>query len=220
MLKEQKKGYIQKLFKQEIRFKDGNGEGYPEWKVTKLNKIAIKISKKNKDFSVSNVISNSAKNGLVSQNDYFDKDIANKENIGGYYIISKGDFVYNPRISLEAPYGPINIYHGENDGIVSPLYTCFSIEDKSVNKEFIYYYFKSSLWYRYIYINGDSGARHDRVSIKDSAFFEMDMFLPCQKEQEKIVQFLSKIDEKIRLEQQKMDDLQAQKKGFMQQIFI
>ncbi|MBT0788174.1 restriction endonuclease subunit S [Bacillus cereus] len=220
LLKEQKKGYIQKLFKQEIRFKDGNGEGYPEWKVTKLNKIAIKISKKNKDLSVTNVISNSAKNGLVSQNDYFDKDIANKENIGGYYIISKGDFVYNPRISSEAPYGPINIYHVENDGIVSPLYTCFSIEDKSVNKEFIYYYFKSSLWHRYIYINGDSGARHDRVSIKDSVFFEMDMLLPCQKEQEKIVQFLSKIDEKIRLEQQKMDDLQARKKGFMQQMFI
>ncbi|PDZ86114.1 restriction endonuclease subunit S [Bacillus toyonensis] len=220
LLKEQKKGYMQKIFKQEIRFKDNHGEEYPEWRDIKLNTIATKISKKNKELAVTNVISNSAKNGLISQQDYFDKDIANQENIGGYYIISKGDFVYNPRISLEAPYGPINIYHGVNDGIVSPLYTCFRIEDKQINKDFIYYYFKSSLWHRYIYINGDSGARHDRISIKDSAFFEMDMFLPCQKEQEKIVRFLTKIDERIQLEQQKMNDLQEQKKGLMQQMFI
>ncbi|PEL93091.1 restriction endonuclease subunit S [Bacillus wiedmannii] len=218
LLKEQKKGYMQRIFKQEICFKGKNGEGYPEWKSTTLNKVATKISKKNKDLSVTNVISNSAKNGLISQNDYFDKDIANKENIGGYYVISKGDFVYNPRISSEAPYGPINIYHGDFDGIVSPLYTCFRVEN--VNREFMYYYFKSSLWYKYIYINGDSGARHDRVSIKDSTFFEMNILLPCKQEQEKIAGFLSDFDRKIQLEQQKLQELQEQKAGFMQQMFV
>lgn len=44
---------------------------------------------------------------------------------------------------------------------VSPLYTCFSVKD--INKEYLYHYFKGTLWYKYIYMHGDSGARHDRV---------------------------------------------------------
>ncbi|KAB2420324.1 MULTISPECIES: restriction endonuclease subunit S [Bacillus cereus group] len=218
LLKEQKKGYMQKVFKQEIRFKDEDGRDYKSWIYKPLSKIADKISKKNRDLVVTNVISNSASKGLISQIEYFEKDIANKENIGGYYVISTDDFVYNPRISSEAPYGPVNIYNNKADGIVSPLYTCFRLKDS--NKKFIYYYFKSSLWHKYVYTNGDSGARHDRVSIKDSTFFEMPIALPSLEEQEKIASFLSKLDEKIQLEQQKLTALEEQKKGFMQQMFV
>ncbi len=218
LLKEQKKGYMQKIFKQEIRFRDEDGRDYKSWIYKPLSKIADKISKKNKDLVVTNVISNSASRGLISQIEYFEKNIANKENIGGYYVISTGDFVYNPRISSEAPYGPVNIYTNKADGIVSPLYTCFRLKES--NKKFIYYYFKSSLWYKYVYTNGDSGARHDRVSIKDSTFFEMPIALPSLEEQVKIANFLSKLDEKIQLEQQKLEILKQQKKSFMQQMFI
>lgn len=218
LLKEQKKGYMQKVFKQEIRFKDKDGRDYKSWIYNPLSKIADKISKKNKDLVVTNVISNSASKGLISQIEYFEKGIANKENIGGYYVISTGDFVYNPRISSEAPYGPVNIYTNKADGIVSPLYTCFRFKES--NKKFIYYYFKSSLWHKYVYTNGDSGARHDRVSIKDSTFFEMPIALPSLEEQEKIATFFSKLDGKIQLEQQKLEALHQQKKGFMQQMFI
>ncbi|MEJ7480526.1 restriction endonuclease subunit S, partial [Staphylococcus pasteuri] len=31
LLKQQKKGYMQKIFSQEIKFKDENGNDYPEW---------------------------------------------------------------------------------------------------------------------------------------------------------------------------------------------
>ena len=47
--------------------------------------------------AITNVICNSAKQGLIPQRDYFDKDIANSDNTGGYYIIETNDFVYNPR---------------------------------------------------------------------------------------------------------------------------
>ena len=40
-------------------------------------------------------------------------------------------------------------------------------------------------------MSGDSGARHDRVSIKDETFFEMPINLPCEQEQDKIASFLS-----------------------------
>lgn len=209
---------MQKVFKGELRFKDGAGDSFDEWTLKSLNIIADKISKKNKDLKVQNVITNSASRGLISQNEYFEKDIANKNNIEGYYVIAEGDFVYNPRISSEAPCGPVNIYYGEEEGIVSPLYTCFRLKD--CHKEFVHQYFKSTLWHKYIYENGDSGARHDRVSIKDSTFFEMPILLPCYEEQQKIAGFFEKFELKIKVEKEKLKELEEQKQGFMQQMFI
>ena len=96
------------------------------WKVVRLGEIAEKSILKNRNNSIKLVLSNSAINGLVAQNEYFDKDIANKENIQDYYIVHLGDFVYNPRISQNAPTGPIN-RNMFSKGIVSPLYTVFSV---------------------------------------------------------------------------------------------
>lgn len=218
LLKEQKKGYIQKIFSGELRFKNLDGKEFPKWKVIKLNNFASKIITKNKNLAVKNVISNSAKNGLISQKDFFDKEIANQENIDGYYVISNGDFVYNPRISNDAPYGPINIYKGTKDGIVSPLYMCFSVKD--INKEYLYHYFKGTVWYKYIYMHGDSGARHDRVSIKDSTFLEMPILVPSIAEQNLIANFASTLQNKIDNEEKKLEVLLNQKQAFMQQMFV
>lgn len=198
-----------------LRFKEFDGE----WEEKKLEEISEKLTRKNKELKVTNVISNSASQGLVSQRAYFEKDIANKDNIDGYYIISKGDFVYNPRISKEAPYGPISIYHDNEDGIVSPLYTCFRILKESAFPIYLYYFFKSTSWHKYIYKNGDSGARHDRVSIKDATFFKLPVKLSTLEEQKKIGTFFEVMDKKIQLQQQKIDLLQEQKKGYMQKIF-
>lgn len=218
LLKKYQKGLMQKIFKQEFRFKKYNGQEYPEWKKVQLNQVAEKITEKNKDFRVENVVSNSAKLGLVPQHDYFDKDIANRQNTDGYYVISEGDFVYNPRISTEAPYGPINIYEFTEQGIVSPLYLCFKV--KNINRKFLFYYFQTNLWYKFIYLHGDSGARHDRISIKDSEFFKLQVVYPTLEEQNKIVQFLKTIEDKLKLETNKLELLQNQKQGLMQQMFI
>lgn len=217
-LREYKKGMLQKIFSRELRFKDENGDDFEGWEYKKLNDFAEKITRKNKGFLVKNVISNSSKFGLIPQKDYFDKDIANKDNIDGYYVISKGNFVYNPRISNDAPYGPVSTYIYDDEGVVSPLYLCFKVE--GISKGFLSYFFKSDLWYKHIYLNGDSGARHDRVSIKDKEFFELSIPYPCSKEQQKITDFLSKLDEKIEKEESKLEAFQEQKKGFMQQMFI
>ena len=166
------------------------------WDRKKLSDYVKKITRKNSNNVIKNVICNSAQNGLIPQLDFFDKEIANNENTAGYYIISNGDFVYNPRKSLSAPYGPVNIYKYDSDGIVSPLYLCFSVDD-CINKSFLLQRFKSTCWYRYIYLNGDSGARHDRVSIKDEVFLSQPINLPNAEEQAVIAEFLEKIDERI-----------------------
>lgn len=218
LLKVQKKGLMHKIFSQEFRFKDEVGEEFPEWENKSLKHFATKILKKNTDSKISSVISNSAKHGLVSQRSYFKKDIANELNINGYYVISNEDFVYNPRISSESPFGPIHMYTAHDDGIVSPLYLCFKTQN--IKSNFLKYFFISSLWHKHIYTHGDSGARHDRVSIKDSNFFEMIIPIPSLNEQEKINRFLYDIDRKIILEKERLDYLFEMKNGFMQQMFI
>ena len=188
------------------------------WDRKKLSDYVKKITRKNSNNVIKNVICNSAQNGLIPQLDFFDKEIANNENTAGYYIISNGDFVYNPRKSLSAPYGPVNIYKYDSDGIVSPLYLCFSVDD-CINKSFLLQRFKSPCWYRYIYLNGDSGARHDRVSIKDEVFLSQPINLPNAEEQAVIAEFLEKIDKRILVQNKIISDLKVLKKELCNRYF-
>ena len=174
-----------------LRFPEFSGE----WENLRLSDFATKITKKNKGNIVKNILCNSANLGLVPQGNYFDREIANTENTDGYYVICNGDFVYNPRKSTAAPFGPVNIYEGEDAGIISPLYLCFSIHN--IFPKFLYYRFKSSAWHSYVYSHGDSGVRFDRVSIKDDVFFDMPVYKPAQDEQIKIATILQLIDERI-----------------------
>ena len=173
---------------------------------------------KNKNGLVDNVICNSAKNGLMPQRDFFDKDIANTENTNGYYIIQENDFVYNPRKSNEAPYGPISMYKYKDKGIVSPLYLCFRAT-KEIHPRYFEMYFKSSVWHKYIYFAGDSGARYDRVSIKDDVFFEMPINIPSLPEQQKIADFLSLVDRRIEKQRQLVESLKKYKRGLFLKLY-
>ncbi len=188
------------------------------WQSTLLSSVFAKNTKKNIDGQISNVICNSAKQGLIPQREYFDKDIANSDNTTGYYIIEENDFVYNPRKSTDAPYGPISSYKNAEAGIVSPLYLCFRAK-KEINPSFFEWYFRSSVWHRYVYISGDSGARHDRVSIKDDTFFAMPINLPSAPEQEHISSFLEKIDLRIEMQRDLVENLKKYKRGLLSYYF-
>ena len=187
---------------------------FSDWTKELLSDVFKKISTKNKDGSVTNVISNSAKNGLIPQIDYFDKEIANSDNTAGYYIINKGDFVYNPRKSTEAPFGPISVYEYDKTGIVSPLYLCFQ-PLKAINTDYYKWYFKAPVWHRYVYMSGDSGARHDRVSMRDEVFFSMPLSRPDIEEQKKISEFLNRLDKRIELQQALVENLKLYKRGVL-----
>ncbi len=82
------------------------------------------------------------------------------------------------------------------------------------NAFFAKWFFKSNKWHKYIYLNGDNGARDDRVSIKDESFFKMPLAIPNNPfEQEKIVNFLNLIDKKIKYVNKKFIALKKYKKG-------
>ncbi|WP_211436575.1 restriction endonuclease subunit S [Campylobacter sp. RM16189] len=186
------------------------------WRVVRLGDVAEKVSTKNKDSFINLVLSNSATNGIVVQNEYFDKDIANKNNIQDYYIVDYGDFVYNPRISINAPTGPIN-RNLISIGIVSPLYTVFRVEDEKKAK-FLSYFFKSIFWYNQVKSVANYGARHDRINITDKDFFSLEILLPPIDEQEKIAEILSTWDRAINLTAELIKSKKEFKKGLMQNL--
>ena len=182
-----------------------------------LSSVFAKNTQKNTDGRITNVICNSAKQGLIPQREYFDKDIANSDNTNGYYIIEENDFVYNPRKSSDAPYGPISSYKYTEAGIVSPLYLCFRAK-KEINPAFFEWYFRSSAWHRYVYMSGDSGARHDRVSIKDDTFFAMPINIPSAHEQAQIANFLERIEQRIETQRALVDSLKKYKRGVVRTL--
>ena len=180
-----------------IRFK-----GYTEdWEQRKLNEIADKVSEKNKNNEFSEPFTNSAEQGIIRQKDYFDREIVNNENLNGYYIVRNDDFIYNPRISVTAPVGPINRNRLGRNGVMSPLYTVFRTHD--IDNLYLEFYFKTTKWHRFMKLNGDSGARFDRFTISSTQFMEMPIPYPTLEEQQKIGEYFDSLDNLITLHQRK-----------------
>lgn len=202
-----------------VRFKRDDGSSYPAWKEYSISDLFTKIGNKNKDGKNTNVITNSAEFGLIPQREYFDKDIAVEGNTGNYTIIQTGDFVYNPRKSSYAPMGPFNCYRLEEDGIVSPLYSCLRPKDV-LNPEYLLWYFQTDKWYGYVNDHGaQNGARHDRVGMTDKILMGIPVTAPCEEEQQRIADFLSSVDEVISTSEQEVANLETQKKAVMKKFF-
>lgn len=203
-----------------LRFKADDGSEFPDWEEKKVANLFSKIKEKNKDGKIQNVITNSAEFGLINQRDFFDKDIAVDGKTENYTIIKTGDFVYNPRKSKQAPYGPFNCYQLEEHGIVSPLYMCLRTKGIA-NAEYLLWYFQSGAWYRFIYENGaQNGARHDRVGMTDSLMQDIPVYVPRSlEEQQKIADFLSTIDTVIEKQKVTVEAWEERKKGVMQKLF-
>ena len=196
-----------------IRFK-----GFTDaWEQRKLGEICEKITMKNTNMDVTETFTNSAEFGIISQRDFFDHDIAKQDKIDGYYIVHPEDFVYNPRISVTAPVGPINRNKLGRCGVMSPLYSVF--RPNGMDNTFLEQFFKSSYWHSFMRLNGDSGARSDRFSIKDSVFFDMPIPCPNLQEQESVGRFLYSIDNLITLHQRKYDSLVNVKKAMLEKMF-
>lgn len=163
------------------------------------------MTEKNKDNLYDEPFTNSAEQGIISQKDYFDREVVNEENLDGYYVVQDNDFVYNPRVSVTAPVGPINRNKLGRNGVMSPLYTVFRIHD--VDAGYLEYYFKTTSWHRFMKLNGDSGARFDRFSIASSLFMEMPIPYPNIEEQARIGEYFDTLDTLITLHQRKKHQL-------------
>ena len=188
------------------------------WEQRKLGEIADKVTEKNLDGNITEVLTNSAEYGVINQTEFFDHAVAKESNIAGYYVIAPGDFVYNPRISATAPVGPIRRNTLGIHGVMSPLYTVFRLTD-AVDGTYLSHFFKTNGWHGFMKLEGNSGARSDRFSIGDATFFEMPIPVPSSSEQHAIGSFFSRLDDLITLHQRKYDKLVIFKKSMLEKMF-
>ncbi|HAT7517017.1 TPA: restriction endonuclease subunit S [Kluyvera ascorbata] len=218
LLCQYKKGMMQKIFNQEVRFKDDNGKPFPKWNTLQLKEVAIRVTRKNKENN-NTILTISGRDGLVDQMTYFNKQIASK-NVTGYYLIRKGEFAYNKSYSQGYPMGAIKMLSNYEKGVVSTLYICFKLNDEQ-SCDFYQHYFESGLQNRAIEKVAQEGARnHGLLNIGVNDFFDIELQVPGLAEQNKIARFLSAIENRIAIKRAELDMLKNWKQGLLQQMFV
>lgn len=217
-LEEYKRGVMQRIFSQELRFTRPDGSAYPNWEEKRLGEIAERITQRNTELN-ENVLTISAQEGLINQLKYFNNSVAAK-NISGYYLLHRDDFAYNKSYSKGYPMGAIKRLNNYPKGIVSTLYICFRNKKEFANS-FAEQYFESGIHNRELEKVAQEGARnHGLLNIGVGDFFDTIVLLPCLDEQRQIADFLSAIDDKISLLNQQITSTEQYKKGLLQQMFV
>ncbi|MCG1311398.1 restriction endonuclease subunit S [Staphylococcus epidermidis] len=188
------------------------------WISYKLNDISERVTRKNQNLESQRPLTISGQLGLIDQIEYFNKSVSSK-NLTNYTLIKKGEFAYNKSYSNGYPLGAIKKLERYDLGILSSLYICFSFNE-NIDKNFMKNYFESTKWHREVANIAVEGARnHGLLNIPVNDFFNINIKLPIQYEQEKIGAFFSKLDHQIELEEKKLELLEQQKRGYMQKIF-
>lgn len=194
-LEEQKKGYMQKIFSQELRFKDENGNDYPEWEIKKLMQIAkVKTGSKN--------VQDNIQDGKYK---FFDRSVEVK-------YLNTFDFDETAII-----------YPGEGSKFLPRYFSgkyslhqrAYSIYDININNNYLYYYLSLQNNHFLKYAVGSTVK-----SLRMSGFDKLKVMVPKNSEQEKIGSFFKNLDEFIEKQANKVELLKQRKQSFLQKMFV
>ena len=153
--------------------------------------------------------------GLFYQSDYFNKEVASKDNTG-YKVLRKNQLVFSPQ---NLWLGNINVNSTFEIGIVSPSYKIFSFSENAI-VDFCKYFLKSSkMMFEYEQCS-EQGASIVRRNLNMDLFLNIPILLPKLEEQKQIVSFLTKIDQKIQTEKAILEQLEIQKKYLLKEMFV
>ena len=204
------KGLSENLFSQKIRFKKFE----KKWEVKTLGEILIEINERTINSNQYRVLSSTAK-GLFYQSDYFNKEVASKDN-AGYKILKINQLVFSPQ---NLWLGNINVNTTYEIGIVSPSYKVFSFNEKAIVSYCKYFLKSSKMMFEYEQCS-EQGASIVRRNLNMDLFLNIPILLPKLEEQIQISSFLTKIDQKIQTEKAILEQLEIQKKYLLQQMFV
>ena len=202
----------------EIRF-----EGFTDaWEQRKLGDVVERITRKNTNLESERPLTISAQYGLIDQNEFFDKRVASKD-VSGYYLVKNGEFAYNKSTSNDAPWGAIKRLDKYENGVLSTLYIVFKVANENMtDSNYIACYYDTSLWHRDVKMIAAEGARnHGLLNITPDDFFQQTTIkIPTsKKEQFKIGEYFSQLDNLITLHQRKSDEFKTLKKYMLQKMF-
>lgn len=214
-LEKQKKGLLQQIFNQELRFKDENDNNYPDWEKKKLGDISdvrdgTHDSPKYINSGYPLITSKNIQNGKISFKDinYISKEDYN--NINKRSKVSIGDIL----MSMIGTVGNVALLSEENFAIKNVAL----FKEKSLLKNiFLIQYLQSNLFYKSIN-NLNEGGTQKFISLKNIRNLYIN--LPCLEEQTKIADFLSAFDRKIVNQKAQLEHWKQIKKGLLQQMFV
>ncbi|WP_062062947.1 restriction endonuclease subunit S [Aquimarina longa] len=210
-----KKGMMQQIFSQQLRFKDDNGNDFPEWEVKKLGEVGKALI--GLTYSPNDVVASDGTLVLRSSN-VQDKRLAFEDNVYVKGEISEKNFVKENDILVCARNGSRSLI-GKSALITKEYENCafgafMSIYRSDFNK-FFFHVFQTEIFDKQI--TQHLGATINQITNKSLISFKFP--IPCTKEQTKITNFLSKIDDKINTVTKKIEQTKEYKKGLLQKMF-
>lgn len=203
----QKKYLMQKLLTGKIRLKGFNDK----WKNNLLQDLLFEENKRNHKNLVEKVFSITKSRGFVESSEYFSKEVASKD-ISNYKIVNFGNFAYNPaRLNI----GSIAKLKINDKVVVSPMYVVFSINTKLLNSNWFEFFIGTYEFNKKVNLSSQGSVRK---TVDFSIFKKNKILLPTIKEQKAIADILLTVDKQIDLLEQKLSNLELQKKGLMQKL--
>lgn len=207
LLEQYKKGVMQKLFSQELRFKDDNNQDFPDWQEKTLGKVATITMGQSPDSKTYNT--DKIGKLLIQGNADITNRITNPRNWTSEPTkeCKAGDLI----LTVRAPVGMVakSIYDAcIGRGVCSIRNNPYS------DIEFLYQFL---LDYEPKWGRLEQGSTFTAVNGRDISSIEV--LCPSLPEQQKIATFLSAIDEKINHCSAQIEKMEAWKKGLLQQMF-
>ena len=216
LLKQYKKGVMQQIFSQKLRFKDDDGREFPEWETKKLGEISSSIL-----YGMNaSAITFDGENKYLRITDIDDDTRAFKPsplsspsgNIEAKFKMQIGDIVF---ARTGASVGKSYIYKPRDGNL---FFAGFLIKF-SISEGVPYFIFIQTLTERYRSWVKIMSMRSGQPGINAEEFKDFEISFPCKTEQTKIANFLTAIDDKITQAQTQLDAVKQYKKGLLQQLF-
>lgn len=214
LLKDQKKGYIQKVFKQEIRFKDSKGKEFSKWKETSFDELFQPRNIKQVPTEDAPLMAFTSTGGVEQKGDRFNREFLVKNENKTYKRTELNDLIYSSN-NLDVGAIGRNKY---GSAVISDVYEVFKVKN-TTTPEFAEILIQQKNVLHKI-LKYRQGALYGQYRIHANDFLSVQVKIPIIEEQIKIGAFFSKLDEKIQIEREKLLALEQQKKAFMQQMFI
>ena len=215
LLEQYKKGVMQKLFKQEIRFKDDSGCDFPNWQEKTMGQVLTpeirELNKPSEKYLALGVRSHMK--GTFQKPDS-DPDAIAMEKL---YIVRPNDLIVNITFAWE---GAIAIAKPEDDGgLVSHRFPTYTFKSDQATHRFFKHIIQLKRFKHMLDLISPGGAGRNRVLSKGE-FLKLKWILPSVREQEKIADFLDAIDMKLSLLNKQIELTKTFKKGLLQQMFV
>ena len=208
LLEQYKKGVMQQIFNQELRFRDDDGKEFPDWEEKRLGDIAKVVMGQSPNSSSYNT--NSVGTYLIQGNADIKERLTSPRNWTSEptKLCDIGDLI----LTVRAPVGAIA--KSKHNGCIGRG-VCSIKNNSNSDIEFLYQFL---LDYEDKWVRLEQGSTFTAVSGKD--INSIKIALPSKEEQTKIANFLSSIDAKIGLVATQLENTQQFKKGLLQQMFV